>query len=436
MNTNQGFDLRVEAIVARADPLLPGEVNLRYSRLHMRSAPVVISLVLLVWINLAFAQEKKWTPPPAIALVKQISENPATAAATIRKSWGESALASGKQKWVEETTLLVALTADEPVTAFRSTGEKLGDLTRLDDKGLQALSLDVGNCVAFDYELRGAGDKVLGSGSVKIEYYPYTAGSLPQDGVPVGTVHRHAWTESKVFPNTTRELDVYIPAQYDGSKPAALMVFQDGLRHAERGADGGLRAPVVFDNLIAAGKMPVTIGIFINPGSLLDQKDKSKPGNRSLEYDSLGPAYVTFLLDEIIPFVVAEHGLKLSEDPEMWAISGGSSGCACAWTAAWERPDKFGKVLGWVGTFTDIRGANAYPYLVRKTERKPIKAALLEGSNDLDNQFGNWPLANHQMEASLRFMNYDYRYWWGEGFHGSRHAAALLPEMMTWLWAE
>lgn len=402
----------------------------------MRAAPLLISSLLLLWAQVVYSQEKKWTPPPAIDLVKQIAGDPASAAATIRKSWGEAALASGKQKWIEETTLLVALTANEPVTAFRSSGEKIGDLKRLDDQGLQALSVDVGNCVAFDYELRGAGDKVLGRGSVKIEYYPYPAESLPQEGVPVGTLHRHEWTASKIFPDTTREFEVYIPAQNDGSQAAALMVFQDGLRHADRMAEGGLRAPVVFDNLIAAGKMPVTIGIFINPGSLLNQKDKTKPGNRSLEYDSLGPAYATFLLDEIIPFVVNEHDLKLSDDPKMWAIAGGSSGCACAWTAAWERPDKFGKVLGWVGTFTDIRGANAYPYLVRKTEHKPIKAALLGEANDVDNQFGNWPLANRQMEAALKFMNYDHRYWWGEGFHGSRHAAVMLPEMMTWLWAE
>ncbi|MEN8715320.1 MAG: alpha/beta hydrolase-fold protein, partial [Verrucomicrobiales bacterium] len=251
-----------------------------------------------------------------------------------------------------------------------------------------------------------------------------------------GKLIPHRWTDSKIFPNTERNFLIYIPAQYDGSDPAALMVFQDGLRHAERDSTGGLRAPVVFDNLIASKKMPVTIGIFINPGRFPDQPEGSKPRNRGLEYDSLGDNYVNFLLEEIIPFVVKEHNLKLSDDPAMWGIAGGSSGCACAWTAAWERPDKFGKVLGWVGTFVDIRGANAYPNLIRKTERKPIRAALLGEENDLDNRFGNWPLANRQMETALDFMDYDYRYWWGPGFHGSRHAAVMLPEILTWLWAE
>jgi enterochelin esterase-like enzyme len=391
-------------------------------------------LTLLVPLSI-LAGEKKWTPPPAKTIAGLIASNPAEAAAEIRKSWGKDSLAAGKQRWIEETTLLIAVTAAEPVTAVKTNGETLGELTRLDESGLYAFAKDIGNIQDFSYELKSGG-KSVGSGIVKIEYYPYAADSLKQEGVPEGALHKHSWNESAIFPDTTRELLVYLPAQYDGSKPAALMVFQDGLRHADRNADGGLRAPTVLDNLIAKGEMPVTIGIFINPGAKKGQPAGAKPGNRSAEYDSLGDAYVNFLLTEIIPFAVKEHDLKLSDDPAMWAISGGSSGCACAWTAAWERPDKFGKVLGWVGTFVDIRGANAYPSLVRKTERKPIRAALLDGANDLDNQFGNWPLANRQMEAALKFMNYDYRYWWGEGFHGSRHAAALLPEMMKWLWSK
>ncbi len=212
------------------------------------------------------------------------------------------------------------------------------------------------------------------------------------------------------------------------------MIFQDGLRHADPNATGGLHATTVFDNLIANGDMPVTIGIFINPGAMKNQATGQKPRNRSFEYDSLGDLYSRFLLEEIIPFVTKTHDLKISDDPGKWAIAGGSSGCACAWTAAWERPDKFGKVLGWVGTFTDIRGAHVYPALIRKTERKPIRAALLGENNDVDNRFGNWPLANRQMEASLKFSKYDYNYWWGDGFHGSRHAAVMLPEMLKWLW--
>ena len=382
------------------------------------------------------AQNSSWTPPPAIEVEKLIGTNNSLAAEKIRKSWGQKGLETGKQRWIEKTTLLVGILSETPVVIESTDGKKIGNLTQLDEKGLHAFAKTMPNGTAFDYVLKNADGKVIGGNSVKIEYYPYPEDSFEKEGMPKGKLHAHRWTDSKIYPNTEREFLVYIPDQYDGSEPAALMVFQDGLRHADKKSSGGLRAPIVFDNLIAAGKMPVIIGIFINPGRLPNQPEGSKPRNRSVEYDSLGDTYVTFLLEEIIPFVEKTHALKLSDDPGQWAIAGGSSGCACAWTAAWERPDKFGKVLGWVGTFVDIRGANAYPSLVRKTERKPIRAALLGEENDLDNRFGNWPLANRQMETALEFADYDYRYWWGPGFHGSRHAAVMLPEMLTWLWAK
>lgn len=393
-------------------------------------------IVLTLLSSFANAQEKKWTPPPVYEIIELIKSDKAAAAEKVRASWGEKGLATGKQKWIEKTAVILGVSSDEPVSVFHKDGEKIGDMVQLDEKGLYVFAKDLGNHQDLNYQLKNAAGKQVGGGNIKIEYYEYPAESLRKEGVPQGKLHPHAWDNSKIFPDTVRDFLVYIPAQYDGSKPAALMIFQDGMRHADTELSGGLRAPVVYDNLIASGDMPVTIGIFIDPGSLKSQKRGEKPRNRSFEYDSLGDQYANFLLEEIIPFVVKEHDLNISEDPKMRAIAGGSSGCACAWTAAWERPDQFGKVLGWVGTFTNIRGAHIYPALVRKTEMKPIRAALLGENNDVDNQFGSWPLANRQMDAALKFSNYDYRYWWGDGFHGSRHAAVMLPEMLKWLWSE
>src|SRR5262245_38859809 len=84
-------------------------------------------------------------------------------------------------------------------------------------------------------------------------------------GVPKGRVEKFPFAESKVFPDTARDCWIYIPAQYDGSKPAALMVFQDGGGYVSE--TGAQRVPIVFDNLIAKGEMPVTIGVFVNPGN-------------------------------------------------------------------------------------------------------------------------------------------------------------------------
>lgn len=410
------------------------------SRLSSRPLPDPFALAALVALSAllplnAFSQSS-WTPPPTASLPDLIAKDPGAAATAIRKSWGEKGLIAGRNKHIEQTTVLWAVQSDEEVLVVKGDGSTLGQLTKLDDKGLRALAIDLGNHTLLDFTVRTASGTSLNRGSIKIEYYDYTPDSVEQAGVPQGRLTRHNWAQSSIFPNTEREYMVYLPAKLDKSTPLALMVFQDGLRHADRNANGGLRAPVVFDNLIAAGAMPPTLGIFINPGRKAGQDTKAKPGNRSVEYDSLGDAYVRFLLDEIIPQVVSEHGITLSDKPSHWAIAGGSSGCACAWTAAWERPDKFGKVLGWVGTFVDIRGAHNYPPLVRKNDAKPIRAALLGEHNDLDNQFGNWPLANQQMEKALAYKEYDYRYWWGDGFHGSRHAAHMLPEMMRWLWSE
>lgn len=260
----------------------------------------------------------------------------------------------------------------------------------------------------------------------------YTLGpdSRPQPGVPQGVVTQGKWT-SKVFAETVRDYWVYVPAQYNPSKPAAVMVFQDGGSYVN--TNGQFRVPVVFDNLIHQGKMPVTIGIFLNPGEVPAGDAGQKPrSNRSFEYDSLGGQYARFLLEEILPEVSKKY--NLTRDPEGRAICGISSGGICAWTVAWERPDQFRKVISHVGSFTNIRGGHVYPAWIRKTEHKPIRVHLQDGTGDLDNLFGNWPLANQEMAAALKFAGYDYRFELGDGGHNGRHGGGILPEALAWVW--
>ncbi len=57
--------------------------------------------------------------------------------------------------------------------------------------------------------------------------YAYGTDSSPQPGVPRGTIFDHVWSTSRVFPGTNRRYWV---------------------------------------NLIHRGEMPVTIGVFIDPG--------------------------------------------------------------------------------------------------------------------------------------------------------------------------
>jgi enterochelin esterase-like enzyme len=254
-----------------------------------------------------------------------------------------------------------------------------------------------------------------------------------QEGIPRGEVSEYVWDQSEIFPGTWRKYWVYRPAQYDPDRPAAVMVFQDGQGFLN--PKGAFHVPAVFDNLIDAGEMPVTIGVFINPGNRgIPEPGQRRLNHRSIEYDSPNGDYARFLETEILS-EVGQH-YALSSDPEMRAICGNSSGGICAFTVAWERPDLFRKVVSHIGSFVNIRGGYHYPSLIRKTERKPLRVFLQEGMNDLDNIHGNWPLANKQMEAALRYMNYDYRMVWGVGEHNARHAGRIFPQTMRWLWRD
>ncbi|MFM1767506.1 MAG: Gluconolactonase precursor [Verrucomicrobiota bacterium] len=252
--------------------------------------------------------------------------------------------------------------------------------------------------------------------------------SKRQPGVPEGRITKFTFDRSKIFPGTTREVSVYVPQQYDGSKPACVLVCQDGVQY---------QAPVVFDNLIHRKEMPVTVGVFITPGVLkalsTNQQDRF---NRSYEYDGLGDQYARFVLDEVLPEVAGRLQLNLSTNGNDRAIAGASSGAICAFTAAWERPDAFQRVFSSIGTYVGLRGGNDYPTLIRKTEPKPIRIFLQDGSGDLNIYGGDWWMANQEMQRALVFAGYEVRHAWGDGGHNGKHATAVFPDAMRWLWQD
>lgn len=271
---------------------------------------------------------------------------------------------------------------------------------------------------------------------VHAEEYQHGPDSKRQPDVPRGKVTQYVW-QSEVFPDTIRRYWVYAPAQYDAAQPAAVMVFQDGHAYVNEARD--FRVPIVFDNLIHQGDMPVTIAILIDPGHKGDKLPpkpgwKPRPANRSFEYDTLSDQYARMLIEEILPEVGRSY--NLTDDPNLRAIGGSSSGGICSWTVAWERPDVFRKVLSNIGSFTNIRGGHDCQAQIRKTEPKPIRVFLQDGSNDLDNEHGNWWLANQQMAASLKFAGYDYQFVTGDGGHDGKHAGTVFPDALRWLWRD
>ena len=273
---------------------------------------------------------------------------------------------------------------------------------------------------------------------------------------PHGKVTEGTFESPGVYPGTVRRYSVYVPAQYDPATPAALMVFQDGHAYASGPQHGNV--PADFDRLIAAGKMPPTVAVMIDPGYSANQMKTEfadglpenrnwnpRPGNRSIEYDTVTDAYATFLTDELLP--VALKDLNVSDDPDLRGICGSSSGGIAAFSVAWftaGEPGGFNKVISHIGSFTGIRGGRGtgvpggheYPVMIRKTEPKPIRVALQDGSGDLSNDHGDWWLANQQMASAMEYKGYDFKTWWGEGGHNGEDAGKIFADELTWLWRD
>ena len=258
--------------------------------------------------------------------------------------------------------------------------------------------------------------------------------SKPQPGVPKGEVIKLNFDKSKIFPDTARDYWIYIPAQYNPDKPACVFICQDGIRW---------EAPTVFDNLIYKKEIPITIGVFVAPGVV---KTANANGaldrfNRSFEYDGLGDGYARFLLDELLPEVETKKTsdgrvIRLSHEGNDRLIAGASSGAIAAFNAAWERPDAFTRVFSSIGTFVDLRGGMRYPSLIRRYEPKPIRVFLQDGSGDLNIYGGDWWMANQTMERALVFAGYEVEHVWGDGGHTGKHATAIFPDALRWLWKD
>ena len=419
--------LRVETSVALRKPLILIVCGERTMKLW-----IAISLGLMfARVSMTYQQEEALTPS---SLMAALAAQPAGAEAEklaerIRAAFGKENLLKGAPPRIEDQAVAWAIEAPGAAGAPKAVSEDGTFSMTLERVGntpvfAAVTTFDYDTVMRVFYEIDG---KRLGP--VNLELYAPHPDTFEKPGVPKGKVSQMPKWESKIFAGTTREWWIYVPAQYRTENPACVMVFQDGRGYVEF-------VPTVFDNLIARGEMPVTAGIFVQPGVFADGKP-----NRSFEYDTLSDQYARFILEEILP--EAEKTVKLRHDAESRAIAGISSGGICAFTAAWERPNEFSKVLSWVGSFTNIasgktlrEGGHNYPALIRKTPKKPIRVFLQDGANDLDNQHGNWPLANQEMAKALQFAGYDYKFVFGRGFHSNRHGRALLPDSLRWLWRD
>lgn len=282
--------------------------------------------------------------------------------------------------------------------------------------------LSTGTSHSFHYEIDGRRNGGL------TDIPAYLPECYAQGGVPQGALSEKLTHTSQIYRGMTSDYWIYVPAQYDPATPAALMVWQDGHNHVER--DGKARTLNVIDNLTHEKKIPVMITVFVSPGMVGEKR------MRSTQYDRIGDTYARFLRDEILPEVEKKYNFR--NDAYSRAIAGVSSGGICAFNAAWQMPDQFSRVLSLIGSYTSIAGVESgghlYPFKVRKENVRNIRVWLQDGSGDLENAHGSWPLMNIQLANSLKFKGYDFYFSFGNGTHNTAHGLAELPRSLEWIW--
>lgn len=260
---------------------------------------------------------------------------------------------------------------------------------------------------------------------------PFDPATVKMEESMRGEVLRFTLSDSPIYPGTEREILVYVPQQYTGEQPACLLVCMDGILYD---------ATTVMDNLIASGEMPVTIGVFIQPGVVYDEDGTVVRYNRCKEFDSTDDLFVTFIEKEVLAKVegmqtASGKTIHLSHDANDRAITGASSGGIAAFSVAWNRPDLFSRVYTTVGTFVAMRGGHEYPAIVRKTEPKPLRIYMQDGWYDVWNPiFGEWFEYNLLMESAFNFAGYEVFHKWDRGNHSIKYGTLAFPDAMRWLW--
>ena len=346
-------------------------------------------------------------------------------AAQLRSTFKPDDLRKGLAYLTDHGTALFALDTDR-TPSLVTDDDKPVPMTRVEGRLWSAVAkLAPGRSHQFHYVIDGA---AFGG---RLDIPVFLPESYEQPGVPQGKLSEKLVHSSKVYDGMQSDYWIYVPAQYDPATPAALMIWQDGQGHVAR---NGRRSQNVLDNLTAQKRIPVMISVFISPGKVGDK------AMRSIEYDTVNDTYVRFL-DELLAGVYSKYNIR--KDSYSHGIAGESSGGICSFNAAWQHPEEFSRVLSTIGSFTSIQwhpgqidGGNVYPNKVRKEAKRNIRVYLQDGSEDLENDHGSWPLQNIQLANSLKLKGYDFHLQFGNGSHNGADANSQLPLSLSWLWRD
>ncbi len=321
--------------------------------------------------------------------------------------------------------LFVADTAKQPTVSI--DGQPAAAMAHVPESDFWYALVKMRTGVTHSYEFLAEGKTLFPRRDVA----GYNPDSYPKAGVAKGTLSEKHTIASKIYEGSTADYWVYVSPGVDLSRPAPLMVWQDG-QGLIRGDLSALHLFTVTENLVAQKLIPPMIHVMISPGT--------GPRMRSIQYDTVSDRFGRYLLEEVLPEV--EKTYKLRADGYSRGIAGESSGGICSLNVAWHFPDKFSRVHSTIGSYTALQwhpeehleGANVYPFLIRKEERRNIRIWQSDGAEDIENQFGSWPLQAVELANSLKMKGYDYHFRFGEAAHNSAQAALDLPESLAWLW--
>lgn len=153
---------------------------------------------------------------------------------------------------------------------------------------------------------------------------------------PSGTLHQHRFLSMRQ--QLTRRFVVYTPPGYDtsGDRLYPVLVLTPGTPGDESDwTNGGGFADIMFDNLIATGRMEPML-VVMHASDVLDPPDLRR-GDENMR------AFETIILDELLPIVKQRY--RTATDPRMWAIAGMSLGGEFGMYVGLKHPEQFRTIV-------------------------------------------------------------------------------------------
>jgi len=161
--------------------------------------------------------------------------------------------------------------------------------------------------------------------------------------------------------------------------------------------------------------------------------------------------YAQFVETEVLPRVEAECNVRLTRDPDGRAATGCSSGAACAMIMAWYRPDLYGRVLSFSGTYvnqqwpynpeTPLGAWEFHKSIIPNSEPRPLRIWMAVADRDLcpdlmPDDAHDWVLANERMAHVLADKGYRYQFSFvrNAGHCDPAMRSQLMPQALEWLW--